>query len=349
MTFERIAIMGAGSLGIILGAYIAQQRQVDLIVGSKNTADALNTNGAQVVGNVEMTVPVHALRSEDMEGTYDLFLYMVKQTVNDTAIPQMLAHSHDQTVVCTLQNGVPELAVSKAFGPDRTLGAPVLWGATSIGPSVSQFTTDPEEKNFLLGSMTPAGSKYLADTKNILEMMCPVSVSDNLMALRWGKLIINAVMSGTSTAIGGSFGDVLDKNWASASAAYVGRECMQAASSSGVIIPPFDYDGGHCDFKKTFTFNNEDTIASTIGFIRKFWNGARMSEASMRQDLQKGKKCEIDAINGVVVTTGKKHGITTPMNDLIVEIIKEKQNGTIPVDASCEVRFKEKISEIGLH
>ena len=52
--FERIAIMGAGSLGIILGAYIAQQRQVDLIVGSRTSADALDTNGAQVTGNIEM-------------------------------------------------------------------------------------------------------------------------------------------------------------------------------------------------------------------------------------------------------------------------------------------------------
>ncbi len=91
----------------------------------------------------------------------------------------------------------------------------MLWGATAVGPNVSQFTTDPEEKNFMLGSMTPSGSKYLADTKTILEMMCPVSVSDNLMALHWGKLLINAMISGTSTAIGGSFGDVLDKDWAS--------------------------------------------------------------------------------------------------------------------------------------
>jgi len=44
--------------------------------------------------------------------------------------------------------------------------------------------------------------------------MCPVHVSDNLMSLRWGKLLMNAVMSGMSTAIGGSFGDVLDSNWA---------------------------------------------------------------------------------------------------------------------------------------
>lgn len=342
MTFERIAIMGAGSLGIILGAYIAQQRQVDLIVGSKSTADALNTNGAQVVGNIEMTVPVHALRSEDMEGTYDLFLYLVKQTVNDTAIPQMLAHSHDQTVVCTLQNGVPELAVSEVFGPDRTIGAPVLWGATGISPGVSKMTTNPEEMLFGLGSMTPAGSKYLTDVKNILEIMCPVHVSDNLLGERWTKLLINAVMSGTSTAIGGYFGDVIDKDGACASAAYVGRECLQVSAASGVAI-----NSGELKIEEKFAFDSTETISLTMDFIRNLWKDARMSEASMRQDLQKGRRCEIDAINGIVVATGKKHGVSTPMNDLIVEIVKAKQTGTIPVDASCEELFKAKIAEIG--
>jgi len=258
----------------------------------------------------------------------------------------MLAHSHDQTVVCTLQNGVPELAVSEAFGPDRTIGAPVLWGATSVGQGISRFTTDPEEKNFVLGSMTPAGSKYLPDIKTILEMMCPVFVSDDLMALRWAKLLINAVMSGTSTAIGGSFGDVLDSDWASESAAYVSRECIRAAEASGVVISPFDYEGGRCDFNETFEFDSAETKQLAVDFIRKFWNGARMSEASMRQDLQKGRRCEIDAINGIVAATGKKHGVSTPMNDLIVEIVKAKQTGTIPVDASCEERFKAKLTEI---
>ncbi len=143
--------------------------------------------------------------------------------------------------------------------------------------------------------------------------MCPVHVSDNLMSLRWGKLLMNAVMSGMSTAIGGSFGDVLDSNWATTSAVYVGRECIQAAVASGVVM-----DSGELDFPKTFAFDSAETKQLTINFIRKMWESARTSEASMRQDLQKGRRCEIDAINGVVVATGKKYRVPTPMNDLIV-------------------------------
>ena len=51
-------------------------------------------------------------------------------------------------------------------------------------------------------------------------------------------------------------------------------------------------------------------------------------EPSMLQDLKKGKPCEIDAINGVVCEWGKKTGVKTPVNDRIVRIIHEIQDGT---------------------
>ncbi|MTK64754.1 MAG: 2-dehydropantoate 2-reductase [Methanobacterium sp.] len=339
--FKRIGIMGAGSLGIVLGAYIAEQRQVDLIVSSKGTRDALNTNGARVVGKINKTVPVNALRAQDMEGTYDLFLYMVKQTANSTAIPMMLDHSHDQTVVCTFQNGLPELAVSEAFTPDRTVGAPVSWGATSLEPGVSMLNTPINEAYFALGSMTQEGSKYLPSIKNILELMCTVHTSDDLLSLRWSKLVINTVMTGTSTAIGGSFGKVFDNDWALKRAAYVGRETIKVISASGVSM-----GSGELDFSKIFSFEGDETISKTMDSIKKLWGGSRQAVASMRQDLLKGRKCEIDSVNGIVVDVGKKHGVPTPMNDLIVDIIHAKEAGTIQVNASCKSLFEAKLAEI---
>ena len=89
----RAAIMGAGSLGTVLGAYIAKAgKQIDLIDAYKDHVDALNNEGAHVTGTFDFTVPVHALMPEEMEGEYDLIIYMAKQTYNDTAIPQIKAH-----------------------------------------------------------------------------------------------------------------------------------------------------------------------------------------------------------------------------------------------------------------
>ena len=50
-------------------------------------------------------------------------------------------------------------------------------------------------------------------------------------------------------------------------------------------------------------------------------------EPSMLQDLKKNKPCEIDAINGVVCDWGRKVNVPTPVNDKIVEIIRDIQDG----------------------
>ena len=93
MYFNRIAIMGAGSLGTILGAYLSKAGlDVTLIDPYQAHVDALNTTGAHVVGKVEMTVPVKAITPDQMDGVYDLIFYMAKLPYNDTAIPQMQAH-----------------------------------------------------------------------------------------------------------------------------------------------------------------------------------------------------------------------------------------------------------------
>ena len=340
---KRLAIMGVGSLGTILGAYIAKSgRQIDLIDVNREHVDALNQHGAHVTGNIEMTVPVHAITPDQMEGVYDIFLYMTKQTYNATAIPQMLAHADEHTIICTLQNGLPELAVTAAFDPDRTLGAPVGWGATWKGPGVSALTQDPTQLSFTLGSVTPAGKKYLPELQNILERMGKVTVSDNLMGLRWCKVLMNATFSGMSAAMGGTFGGVLDSDLAMDCVAHIGRENIRAVAASGVVMEPFHLPGDlQVDFKEVFDWQNGDAAkkAACIATCRKLWGGSRKLEASMLQDLQKGRKCEIDAINGVVVETGKKFGVPTPVNDLVCQVVREKEEGRMPVAHAPMERF----------
>ena len=60
----------------------------------------------------------------------------------------------------------------------------------------------------------------------------------------------------------------------------------------------------------------------------------RSIEPSMLQDLKNGKPCEIDAINGVVCEWGRKCGVPTPINDKIVEIIKNEQEGKLKCEKS---------------
>lgn len=334
----RAAIMGVGSLGTILGAYISKAGyQIDLIDPYKEHVDTLNKSGAHIIGTVDFTVPVHAITPDQMTGVYDIIFYMAKQTYNDTAIPQIEAHISDTSTVCVCQNGIPEYAVSEVIGVNRTVGATVGWGATFQGPGCSMLTSTKEGMVFNLGSVEgPINDRVLA-VKKYLECLGEVVLSEDLMGIRWTKLLMNATFSGLSTALGTTFGGVIDKDDSMKLILRAGKECLDVAAYSGVTMAPYE----QYDFYEAFKLGNDKTNQESIEAIRKIWMQHYNLTASMAQDLIKGRKCEIFAINGVVCNAGKKVGIPTPVNDKIVEVVFGIQEGKYKYEPENIKYFKD--------
>jgi 2-dehydropantoate 2-reductase len=92
----KIAVIGAGSLGTIIGALLAKGgRDVILVDANEEHVKALNKKGAKIVGFMELTIPVKAITPSQMEGTYDLIIYLVKTAYNNVALPQIIPHLHE--------------------------------------------------------------------------------------------------------------------------------------------------------------------------------------------------------------------------------------------------------------
>ena len=324
MAMDRIAIMGAGSLGTILGAYISKNRQIDLIDAYQAHVDTLNEKGAQVVGNVEFTVPVNAITPDQLSGQYDMIIYMTKQTQNHVALPQVVKHLKPDGILVTAQNGLPEPAICEYLPKERVYGMPVNWGATFIGPGISKLTSKVESLGFTLGTTTGEMTPQLEEIKEILEYMCPVHTSNNLLGIRWCKLVLNAVNSGLSTVCGATFGDVLTHPVGKIIGAHIGRECIRVCAASGETMAPF----GDTDFNELFNFEGAEAAERVATAWAELLSPHFALEASMLQDLRNGRKCEIDGINGVVSETGKKYGVPTPVCDTLVRIVKEIEAGT---------------------
>ena len=323
----RVAIMGVGSIGTVLGAYATKAGfDVVLVDPYQEHVDALNKNGAHIVGTVDFIQPVKAITPDEMDGVYDVIIYMAKQTFNDTAIPQIQAHIDENSTVCVCQNGIPEYAVSEAIGKERVVGAPVGWGATFKGPGVSELTTKEGSLNFTLGSVVGPVNDRVLKVKPILESMEQVHISENLMGLRWTKLLMNATFSGLSTALGTTFGGVLDNDDAMKLILKIGKECLDVAAEAGITMEPYD---GY-DFYQAFKRGNAETDAASIKLIREIWSVHYNLTASMAQDIIRGRKCEIFNINGVVTDTGRAVGIPTPVNDRVVEVVSLMQDGLLP-------------------
>lgn len=328
----RIAIYGAGSLGTVLGAYIAKNgpsSSLDLGGGvelyNRNTAhiEALRTHGAIINGEVEFTQPVKAFTPEEMEGEFDYIFLMTKVLNNEETSNSLKSHLKESGAIVTTQNGLPEPGIAKIVGADRTLGCTIGWGATMKEPGTSTLTSSKERLCCDLGAISEGGKRHIPTVKAILELMGPVTVNENFIGARWSKLLINSAFSGMSIVIGDTFGAVCDNRKARRCAQAIIKECIDVACAQGIRIEPvqgndiaklFDY---HSFLKKTIAF-----LIIPIAMKRH-----RGITASMLIDFRNGKRCEIDAIDGVVCKQGDEVGIETPFCDKVVEIVHGYEKG----------------------
>lgn len=322
----KAAIYGAGSLGTILGAFITKNGgQIDLINRNKEHTAALKANGATVTGTLNFNQKVNALSPEEMTGRYDIIFLMTKQQDNLNTVTFLKDYLEDDGVLVTLQNGLPEVLIGSILGEERVLGCTVAWGATKVGPGVSELTSEPDSLTFSLGSISEDPNPKIREVKALLEMMGPVHLDDNFVGNRWSKLLINAAFSGMSAVLGCTFGETVDKIPQRKVVQAIMKECMDVCKAAGIRIEPVQGK----DIVKLFNFNNPVKKAFSLLLLPFAIKKHRLLKASMLQDLEHGKKTEVDSINGSVCSYGRKVGCPTPANDKVVEIIHRIEEGEL--------------------
>lgn len=324
----RIAIIGAGSLGTIMAAVVSKNGgECVLIDTNKAHVDSLNEVGATVTGKMELkNQPVKAITPDEMEGVYDVVILLTKQTANQVVLKNLLPYIDENSVVCTLQNGIPEESVAAIVGRKRTAGGAVGWGAGYASPGVSELYTSPEFMIIEIGNLDNVVDEKLQRVERFLKMAGGVTINTNLLGFRWSKLLMNATFSGMSAALGCTFGDVLDNEKALKCAVQIGKELIQVARAKGIILEEIVPGKDFYQFEVTDEVNMEKAMA----FARVVWDVHRPQKASMMQDMEKGIPCEIGFINGLVSDGGDEFGIETPFNDTVVSTVKAFEVGEIP-------------------
>lgn len=322
----RAAIYGAGSLGTILGAYITKNGgEIELINRNKAHVEALRSNGATVTGTVNFTQKVTAYTPDEMSGRYDIIFLMTKQQHNGEVVAFLKDYLAEDGVIVTLQNGIPELLIGEIVGEERVLGCTVAWGATMKEPGVCELTSAPDSLTFSLGSLQAQPNKHLADVKALLELMGPVEIDRNFIGSRWSKLLINSAFSGMSAVLGCTFGEAAGNKVSRRVVQALIKECIDVCTAGNIRIEPVQGK----DIVKLLDYKNSIKKAFSFFIIPIAIRKHALLKASMLQDLEKGKKCEVDAINGVVSAFGRKVGVPTPMNDAVVNVIHQIEDGKL--------------------
>ena len=333
----RTAIYGAGSLGTILGAFISKGgAPIELINRNKAHVEALNYNGAKIVGTMEFCQEVTAYTPDKMSGQYDIIFLMTKQQNNKEVVKMLKDYLAPDGVLVTFQNGLPEMQIASILGEERVLGCTVAWGATLQAPGVCELTSEPDALSFSLGSISANRSRHFTKVKEMLEMMGTVDVEENFIGTRWSKLLINAAFSGMSAVLGCTFGEAAGPKESRRIVQALIKECIDVCATGGIRIEPVQGK----DIVKLLDYKNPLKKAISFFIIPIAIRKHAKLKASMLQDLEKGKLTEVDAINGAVSSYGRMIGCPTPMNDKVVKIIHSIEEGKLKAEFSNLQYFK---------
>ena len=335
----KIAVYGAGAMGTILGALLTKGglQNVELITRNKAHVEGMRKDGATIVcegDNREINVKVNALYPDEMGENYDVIFLMTKQRQNGEIVSMLQEKLSENGVICTTQNGLPEPSVAQIVGKERTYGAATSYGATFIGGGRVALTSKIEAMSMEVGGYENDGKalpllqEILSYVQNATENTEFVKTTDNLLGARWSKLAINAAFSGLSVVTGMTFGEVAKKKKTRKLALGVLRECMDVAKASGVSLAKMQgHDmekllGGKTSFKRFVAYM---VLPIAMKKHKKLVSG-------MLKDVQGGRKCEIDYIDGLVVQEGARVGVATPLCEKIVEIVHGIENGLYEID-----------------
>lgn len=192
-------------------------------------------------------------------------------------------------------------------------------------PGICELTSSPDSLTFSLGSLSSKRSAHMGEVKALLEMMGPVEIDENFIGTRWSKLLINAAFSGMSAVCGCTFGEAASDKASRKIVQALIKECIDVCAKGGIRIEPIQGK----DVVKLLDYHGPIKKAISFAIIPIAIKKHALLKASMLQDLEKGKLCEVDAINGVVCNYGRKVGVPTPCNDKVVEILHKCEKGEL--------------------
>ena len=324
----KVAIYGAGAMGTVLGAYIAKAGyDIDLINRNKEHVEALKKSGASIIGKIEFTQNVKALLPEEISKKYDIIFLMTKQRFNKEIVESLVPHLSNTGVICTMQNGLPELSVSEVIGKDRTIGCTMSWGATFHGKGVSELTSvaSRETLTFNIGKFGNNDDILFNYIVELLNTMGDVKIESNFVGARWSKLLINAAFSGLSVITNANFGKISKNKQSKLLALKAIKECIEVTKAANITIEPIQGK----DIVKLMNYNNIFKRQISLFILPIAMKKHGSIKSSMLRDLEKGRKTEIDSINGVVCKYGDNVNIETPINDMIVEVVHRIENNEL--------------------
>lgn len=336
----RIAVVGAGAIGGYVGAMLADAGQdVTFIDAWPEHVEAIRKGGLQIseVSLTDRTIgKLNILHINDVQclsvlPPFDIVLLSVKSYDTAWAMTMIAPYlAHDGYVV-SLQNCINEETIAGIVGWGRTTGCITLIAAELYAPARIRRTVGRNwttTKAFYVGEIHGRVSKRIQHLADILSLVDTVVVGTNLWGERWSKLCLNVMRNALSaaTGLGGNARERDDR--IRRFSIHLGGEAIMVGRALG-----YDFEHvGALDADKVFQASQGDAaaLAAIEDILLAEAQTSGRSEAqrpSMAQDMAKGRRTEVDWINGFIVERAASIGLEAPFNAALTQVVHQIARG----------------------
>ena len=286
----EIVVLGAGAIGSVYGAKLSTAHDV-VLVARQAHADEINAHGLRLTGAEERIYRVRAATSIDRLPPDALVVLTTKVSDSASALGSIVDLVRDDTTILCVQNGLYSEEATKTIVAGRCL---VLRAITHFG---AIFQTPGVVELKVSGSTRIEQSpRSAAIADRFTRCGLDGQVTDRIKDEMWQKVVVNCVINPINAMTRTEVGAIADERLRPLKQLIV-DECRRVAASDGV-----------------------DLAADFVDLIDRQYAPSR-NLSSMQQDLLKGRRTEIDFLNGAVVRLGAAFGVDCPVNQALAMII----------------------------
>ena len=304
----KVAVLGAGAMGCLFGGLMAEKGlDVVLIDVWKEHVDAINKNGLKMDGHGgDRFIKIKATTDPSTLKPVDAIIIMCKATALKTALTNAKNIIGDNTMLMSFQNGIGHEAIMQEIaGKDKVLGGTTTQASNIVGPGhIKNHGSLPSWIGEYEGGMSDRVSD-LAETFTAHNLET-IAVAD-IKKRKWMKLFALTAIGPLSSVFNLHHTDLYITNKNQKVSRSLGKqiilETRAVAKADGVDV----------------------TEDECLEMFNKIVDSKQTNKSSMCFDILNKRKTEIEFINGAVAKIGKSHGIKTPMNDLMYNMIMVKE------------------------
>jgi 2-dehydropantoate 2-reductase len=307
----KILIMGSGAIGSVFGGFLAQAGHEITLVGRKPHMEAIARHQLKIIGIWgSHRVPIAlALTHPPAPSThpYDVVFIAVKSYDTYEATQSILHLIGPKTLLVSLQNGLNNYeTIASLIEEKKIVLARVIFGTEIVHPGVTNVTVYAEEVQIGHPKNNVSFEEISEIARLLTQAGIPTHPTREILKYIWSKVLYNCALNPLSALLDCTYGELL-------------TPFLQKTMKS--IISEI-YQVAHKKNIQLFQENAKDYIDE---LFRNLIPSTAMHRSSMLQDLKKGKKTEIDALNGAIVKIAQENSISVPMNETLTTLIKAKE------------------------